>query len=158
MGAWRAHQRADGARAHGIAARSPMGSSGRCRSTEGTALGRGWSPFAGTAVARRSVRRSAMGISVRVAWIGVVCVVGACGGQIAPNDDGGASAAPSAEGSAASEETGTAVSAFPVCPPEVPALQSACVPDPSHGCIYGPPCQAVVCDSTGHWQNAPGGC
>lgn len=86
----------------------------------------------------------------------------ACGGQVATTgDDGGSS--PSAS---PARDAGGGSSDFAICPPDAPIVGSACTRPPDQGCVYmeyvvvsaTTKCQAFVCDSSGHWQGAMGGC
>ncbi len=100
-----------------------------------------------------------------ITWAVLFVVVG-CGGRIWSVDGGTGTA--SGQGAAASgDDSGDDSAAgqdFGVCPPTPPTVGASCAP-PGNGCAYVEQngamtqgCQAFLCDATGHWQPASGGC
>ena len=95
---------------------------------------------------------------MRITWLSFVLLI-ACGGRVATTgEDGG----PSASASSAYDDAGGS-NDFPICPPDPPAVGSACTIPSDQGCAYvvlsaTTTCKAFVCDSSGHWQGAMGGC
>jgi hypothetical protein len=103
----------------------------------------------------------------RWAFSAIVVATG-CGGRTLVEDDGGgASTLPSdadaAVTDAASSAPGTDDAAslpFFVCPPGSPPPTDSSCDTPGQICVYsgGSFCQALECDSSGHWQDTPQGC
>jgi hypothetical protein len=111
-----------------------------------------------------------MRILMRVGWLWAVVLL-ACGGRVdSPGEGGGpvpsATVADDAGGDAGNGAGNGGQIDFAICPPDVPAVGAACSSPPDQGCRYvtyvvvtgKTTCQAFVCDASGHWQSATGGC
>jgi hypothetical protein len=85
----------------------------------------------------------------------------ACGGRVATGEDGGPS---QIANPLLGDDAGLGGSNFPICPPDPPAVGSACAIPALEGCRYELlsngttlTCQAFICQK-GMWQSAAGGC
>ncbi len=101
-----------------------------------------------------------MGRPVRAA-ISVLLLVAACGGRVSDPDAGTQGSTPPADTEGGSGSGGTMPRSGMPCPILPPAIGDACYVPADTVCAYlvnNLPCQATICDDTGHWQSTTDGC
>jgi hypothetical protein len=97
---------------------------------------------------------------MRAAFMVLLLLV-ACGGRVSDPDGGTqGSSSQDTEAGGGSGSTGTGKTGLP-CPILPPAISDACYIPANTVCAYlvdNLPCQARLCDDTGHWQSTNDGC
>jgi hypothetical protein len=98
-------------------------------------------------------------MTMRAALLFLVLLV-ACGGRVS-DPDGGTQGSSSSEDTEAGSGSATGTMTHLPCPILPPAIGDACYIRANTVCAYlvnDLPCQARLCDDTGHWQSTNDGC